>query len=68
MNACMNQPPLYGYIGFYEQRRHELRAASLYDAKQAALAHFRPPKAKAHLVSVVLAERDGQPVTHIPDF
>jgi hypothetical protein len=65
----MTQPPLYGYIALYNGRRHELYAASLYDAKQAALAHFKPPKKKIHLVSVTLAERpDGSAVVHTPDF
>ena len=28
------------------------------------IAHFKPPKSKQHLVSVVLAETDGKQVTH----
>ena len=54
-----------GYVAFYNDKRHELHAESLYAAKQAAIAYFKPPKSKQHLVSVVLAELDGKPVTHI---
>lgn len=69
MNPCMNQPPLYGYVFFYQAQRLELHAASLYDARQQALAKFKPPKSRAHLVHGMLAARpDGQPVVHSPDF
>lgn len=54
-----------GYIAFYNDKRHELHATSLFDAKTKAVAHFKPPKSKAHMVSVVLAEKDGKPVTHV---
>jgi len=57
-----------GYIGFYNRQQHEFRAASLWDAKQMAIKHFKPPKSKEHMVSVVLAEKDGQPVVHTADF
>jgi hypothetical protein len=29
---------------------------------------FRPPKSKAHMVSVFLAERAGEPVVHTANF
>lgn len=54
-----------GYIAFYNGQRVEFHAASLYAAKLAAIAHFKAPKSKAHMVSVVLAEKDGAPVTRI---
>lgn len=57
-----------GYVAFFDRKRHELHAESLYAAKQAALAFFKPAKSKAHMVSVVLAEKDGKPVVHTPDF
>jgi len=56
---------LNGYVAFFNGKRHELDAESLYAAKTAAVAHFKPTKSKAHLVSVVLAEVGGQPVTHV---
>lgn len=60
---------LNGYIGFFEQKRHEFYASSLLDAKNQAVAHFKPSKKKAHLVSVHLAEKaDGTPVVHPIDF
>ena len=57
-----------GYICFYNNLRHEVYAASLYAAKIAAIAYFKPPKSKAHMVNVMLAEKDGEQVTHTPDF
>lgn len=55
---------MYGYIAFYNGKRHELRADSLYAAKMAAIAFFKPPKPKQHMVSVMLAEKDGVEVIH----
>lgn len=60
---------LCGYVGFFEGKRHEFYAASLFAAKQQAIAHFKPSKKKEHMVSVVLAEKpDGTEVVHTPDF
>jgi hypothetical protein len=53
-----------GYIAFYAGKKYELYAASLYNAKVQALAYFQPPKSKAHMVSVMLAEIDGKEVIH----
>lgn len=56
---------MYGYVAYFNGRRHELRASSLYEAKQRAIAHFKPRKSQEHMVAVVLAERsDGTPVVH----
>lgn len=57
-----------GYVAFYNQRRTEVYADSLYEAKELAIAAFKPPKSKRHMVTVVLAEKDGQPVVHAADF
>lgn len=59
---------MHGYIAFYSGRRHELHADSLFAAKQKAVAHFKVKPKQAHMVSVVLAEKDGEQVTHTPDF
>ena len=59
---------MYGYIAFYNGRRHELHADSLFSAKEKAVAHFKVKPKQAHMVSVVLAEKDGEQVTHTPDF
>lgn len=53
----------HGYIGFFNGKRVELQADSLYEAKQQAIAHFKPAKSKAHMVHVELAEKDGEQVT-----
>lgn len=55
---------MLGYIGFFNGRREEFLADSLYEAKQQAVEHFSPPKSRVHLVSVTLAEKDGETVTH----
>lgn len=57
-----------GYVAFYSGKRHELHADSLYGAKQKAVAHFKVKPNRAHMVSVVLAELNGQQVVHTPDF
>jgi hypothetical protein len=53
-----------GYIFFYNGKRVELYADSLYDAKLKAVEHFKPPKSKQHMVHGALAEIDGKPVVH----
>ena len=57
-----------GYIAFYNQKTFEVQAKSSYEAQQKAVEHFKPPKSKQHMVSVVLAEKEGKQVTHTPDF
>lgn len=55
----------YGYIALYQEKRWELYAGSLYAAKLAAIEHFKPSKRKEHLVSVHLAEIDGDTVIQV---
>ena len=57
-----------GYVAFYNGKQIELYASSLYDAKQKAVATFKAPKSKQHMVSVLLAEKNGEAVVHTPDF
>jgi hypothetical protein len=58
-----------GYVAFFNGKRLEIRASSLYAAKLEAIKQFKAPKSKEHLVSVTLAElSNGQPVVHTPDF
>lgn len=57
-----------GYVCFYGGKRIELRADSLYAAKLKALEVFKPSKSKAHMVSVVLAEKGDETVVHAADF
>ena len=63
------QPTQFGYVAFFNSKREELYAPSLFAAKEKAIALFKPAKSKRHMVSVVLAEKpDGSTVTHVPDF
>lgn len=54
---------LCGYVCFYNSKRIEMYATSLLEAKTKAIALFKPPKSKQHMISVCLAERpDGSEV------
>ena len=53
------------YIGFFNQKEIELKANSSYEAKLKAVAHFKPSKAKRHMVHVMLVAVDGKQVTHV---
>lgn len=57
-----------GYVFFYNERRIEISAASLFEAKQIAIAYFNPLSTKTHMVHGMLAEKDGEPVIHTPDM
>lgn len=57
-----------GYIFFYNDQRVEIDAETLYQAKLKALEHFRPPKSKAHMVHGMIAEKNGEQITHIANF
>lgn len=59
---------MFGYVGFYKGRRTEVQAETSLAARDAAAANFKVPDKKKHEVTVVLAEKDGQPVVHTPDF
>lgn len=59
---------MYGYVCFYNGKRYEVQAKSLFDAKTKAVAYFKPPKSKVYMVSVTLAEKHGETVTHTADF
>jgi len=53
-----------GYKAFYSGKVIEVYAESLFVAKQKAVAEFKVRPKKAHMVSVVLCEKDGETVTH----
>jgi hypothetical protein len=53
-----------GYIAFYKGKQHEVHAATSYEAQKKAAEHFKARK--SYEVTVVLAEKDGQQVTHTP--
>jgi hypothetical protein len=50
--------PLHPFIFFYGNKKVELYAKSLYDAKQQAIAHFKVKKSKEHEVHGALAVED----------
>lgn len=53
-----------GYKAFYNGKTWDIHADSLYAAKVAAIKVICPPRSKEHMVSVVLCEKDDQPVIH----
>jgi hypothetical protein len=57
-----------GYIVYYNGKTREIYANSSYEAYVKAVFSFNAPKKKAHLVTVMLAEKEGEQVTHVPDF
>jgi hypothetical protein len=54
------------YVAIYNGKQIEFEATSLLDAKQKAVTQFKAKK--PHMVSVMLAEKDGHPVVHMPLF
>lgn len=60
----MNQQ--YGYVVFYNDKRLELYATSLFDAKLKAIEQLKVPKSKQGLLAVMLAEKNDETVTHDP--
>lgn len=55
-----------GYIAILNGKKIEVYAESLYAAKQKAIAELKPKKRDLGLLSVMLAEKDGETVTHPP--
>jgi len=55
-----------GYIAFYKNKQVEVMADTQYEAQQIAAEHFRARK--PHDVTVMLAEKGGKQVTHMPMF
>ncbi len=53
-----------GYIAFFRGRKAEVHADTAYEAQQKAAALFKARK--SYEVTVVLAEKNGQQVTHTP--
>ena len=55
-----------GYIAFYRGKRIEVQAETSYKAQQIAAEKFKAKK--SYEVTVMLAEINGETVTHKPDF
>ena len=60
--------PLNGYIAFYDGKQTEIFAEDRFKALEEAKKQFKPPKSKAHMVHVHLAEKGGEPVVHTPNY
>lgn len=57
-----------GYVAHYNGRRVEVHADTLLEAKDKACAALKVRPSQRHMVAVMLAEKDGAPVVHTPDF
>lgn len=55
-----------GYICFYRGKQYEVHADTSYDAQQKCAKENRIKK--TYEITVVLAEKDGEQVTHTADF
>lgn len=55
-----------GYKAFYKGKTLDVYAFSSYEAQKKAAGLFKARK--SYDVTVVLAEKDGRPVIHTPDF
>lgn len=53
-----------GYVAFYKGRRTEVLAKTSYEAQKKATAFFKAKKSCA--VTVMLVEKDGEQVEHLP--
>ena len=61
---------MFGYVCFWKGKRCEVRALRTFDAQELARQQFQKgtrAKVKAYEVTVMLAEKDGQPVVHHAD-
>ena len=54
------------YVAIYRNKRAEVQAETTYEAQKIAAAQFKARK--TYEVTVMLAEKDGQPVIHAPLF
>lgn len=61
-------PNQFGYLCFYQAKKHAVFAKTSFEAYEKAIEHFKAPKSKQYLVSVHLAEKNGQAVVHTADF
>ena len=52
-----------GYIAYYKSRRTEVYANTLYEAQLKAAEFFKARK--SYEVTVGLAEKDGEQITHV---
>ena len=55
-----------GYVALFNGKRAEIIASTLWEAVQKARVALKVPKSKWGLLSVIIAEKDGNPVIHQP--
>ena len=55
-----------GYVAIWKGKRIEVYADSTYEAQQKAQKEFGKRCKKGYEIAVVLAEKDGKEVTHLP--
>lgn len=53
-----------GYVTHYNGQKHDVWADSMLIAVELGRAHFKPPRSQRHMVTAVLAVKDGKQVTH----
>lgn len=54
---------MHGYKAFYDRKTVDVYADTQLQARDKAVAHFKVPKSKQHMVSVMLCEKDVDPAT-----
>lgn len=52
------------YIAFYKNKQIEVSANSSYEAQKEAAAQLAVHPSKRYMITVMLAEKDGQEVVH----
>lgn len=55
-----------GYVCFYKGKKCEVHAETTFEAQKKAAVIFKAKK--AYEITVVLAEKNGEQVTHTADF
>jgi hypothetical protein len=55
-----------GYVCFYNQQRIEVQAETSYAAQCEAGKRFKLPAKSHHRITVMLVEKDGETVYHMP--
>ena len=60
----MKNPELNGYIGFYKGKKYEIYSDTTYHAQQEIAKKYKIKK--PYEITVMLAEKGGKPVTHLP--
>ena len=55
-----------GYKAFYKDRQCDVMADTSFEAQKKAAAIFKAKR--AHEVTIMLCEKNGEQVTHVPTF